>query len=317
MKLGVKENRVRKIFGLSLVLIGLGVLLLSVPHNEQTKAPSSTLLPPDEQEIQYKSYTFGHSVVHTLLIPARSRFAVRTALSQELDTLANFAQKHQAVAVLNGGFFDPENQKSTSYVVLQGELVADPRRNERLMNNRDLAPYLSKILDRTEFRRYRCGSSIRYDIVLHSEPTPEGCQLMDAIGGGPRLLPELTSIAEGFVDVANKKVIRDPLGSRQPNARSAVGITREGSILLVMVAQKPKSPTTSGMSLTALAEFMRTLGVEKSMNLDGGSSSSFYYKGKTVYGKVDKTGNQIRRKVLSVLLVKEAIRDSGLTQLGS
>jgi exopolysaccharide biosynthesis protein len=41
------------------------------------------------------------------------------------------------------------------------------------------------------------------------------------------------------------------------------------------------------------------------MNLDGGSSSSFYYEGKTFYGKVDNEGNPLRRPVLSVLLVKD------------
>jgi len=182
-------------------------------------------------------------------------------------------------------------------------LVADPRQNGRLMHNPKLAPYLKKILNRTEFRRYRCGQTVRYDIALHSEPSPTGCQLLDALGGGSGLLPELTLVQEGFLDFANGKVIRDPLGSRQANARSAVGITRDGSILVVMVAQKPEAPITSGMSLPALAAFMKAKGVEKAMNLDGGSSSCFYYKGKTIYGKVDQKGNWVRRELLSVLLI--------------
>ncbi len=310
--MGLKRNRRRKGFGLSLILIGvlilligLGIWLFSIPRNQLPQSPSSTVLPPNEQNLQYESHILKHSVVHTLLIPSQSRFLVRSALSQTLDILENFAQKHQAVAVINGGFFDPENQKSTSYVVEQGKLVADPRRNERLMHNPNLSPYLEKILDRTEWRRYRCGETIRYDIARHSEPTPDGCLVVDAIGGGPRLLPEITSLAEGFEAVANGTVIRDPLGTRQPNARSAVGITREGSILLVMVAQKPEDLTTNGMSLTALAEFMKTFDVEEAMNLDGGSSASFYYEGKTFYGKVDEKGNQIGRNVLSVLLVNQ------------
>jgi hypothetical protein len=295
---------VRKIFALSLLIIGLGIVLLSISHKEPPRTASSTVEPPLEKEVQYKSYTLESSVVHTLLIPGDSRFLVIPAVSQELSSLESFAQKHEAVAVINGGFFDPQNQESTSYVVQQGVLVADPRKNERLIDNPKLAPYLEKILDRTEFRRYRCGLTVSYDIALHSEPTPKECQLVDALGGGPRLLPEITSVAEGFLDVDNGLVIRDSLNSRQPNARSAVGITRDRNILLVMVAQKPLSQT-SGMSLTALADFMKTQGVEEAMNLDGGSSSSFYYEGKTFYGKVDNQGNSLRRPVLSVLLVKD------------
>ncbi len=167
------------------------------------------------------------------------------------------------------------------------------------MNNPNLKPYLGQIFNRTEFRRYQCGQTVKYDIALHNELPPAGCQLVNAIGAGPRLLPELTLVQEGFVDNANA---RDALGSNQPNARTAVGITRDGSIILVMVAQKPSAPNNSGISLPALADFMKTLGAKKAMNLDGGSSSSLYYKGKTFYGKVDLEGNPIKRPVKSVLL---------------
>lgn len=299
----------RKIFWLSLFLLGLGFALLSIPHSKPPEAPSSAVLPLPENDVQYNSYTLDRSVVHTLLIPASSRFSVTPALSQELSPLESFAQKHQAVAAINGGFFDPTNRKSTSIVVVQGMLVADPNQNERLMNNPKLAPYLKKILNRTEFRRYLCGQTVRYDIALHTQPPVTGCRLLDVLGGGPRLLPEITSLQEGFLDVSNGEVIRDPLNSTQPDARSAVGITRDGSLVLVMVAQKLDTPSTSGMSLPALATFMRTLGVEKAMNLDGGSSSCLYYKGKTFYGKVDGKGNPVRRPVKSVLLIQETSKN--------
>lgn len=295
----------KKVFWLSLMIVGFGIVLFSGCQKKAHPVASSVVSPSPAADIQYNSYTRSHSVVHTLLIPGNSRFSVIPDVSPELSTLESFAQKHQAIAAINGGFFDPQNQKSTAYVVRQGVLVADPRNNERLMDNPNLAPYLEKILNRTEFRQYRCGATVRYDIALHSEPAPTGCYLVEALGGGPRLLPELTSLQEGFLDFDNGLVIRDPLNSAQPNARSAVGITGDGSILLVMVAQKPLSPKTSGMSLTALADFMKTLGVEKAMNLDGGSSSSFYYKGKTFYGKVNDQGHQLKRPVLSVLLVKD------------
>lgn len=295
----------KNFFLLSLVVLGSGVLWFSIPYSKRSETPSSVVLPTPEKDIQYNSYTLKQSVVHTLLIPASARFVVTPAVSPELSTLANLAQHHQAIAAINGGFFDPVNQKSTSRVVLQGQLVANPTQNDRLMNNPKLAPYLKKILNRTEFRRYLCGQTFRYDIALHIEPPLPGCQLVDALGGGPRLLPELNLIQEGFWDVSNGEIIRDPLSSNQPNARSAVGITSDGSVLWVMVAQKPESPpTSSGMSLPALAALMKTKGVEEAMNLDGGSSSSFYYKGKTFYGKVNETGNLVKRPVKSVLLIQ-------------
>jgi len=257
-------------------------------------------MPSVSKSIQYESHTLPQSIVHTLLIPAQSHFFVTPVISAQVNTVEEFAAKEQAVAVLNGGFFDPKNQKTTSYVVVKGKLAADPRENERLMQNPQLTSYIDKILNRTEFRRYQCGQTIRYGIALHQELPPTGCQLVDALGGGPRLLPRQTSKEEGFVDLTTG---RDALGSDQPNARTAIGITRDGGVIWVMAQQKPNNPH-SGMSLPALADWMKNLGVEQAMNLDGGSSASLYYQGQTFNGKVDRSLNPVKRPVKSVLLVR-------------
>lgn len=286
--------------------MSLGILMLFIWRSPQHSVLGSAVVPKEtslsKKTIRYEQRTLAQSEVHVLLIPSQSRFLVTPALSPYLNTVEQLQQKYRAVAILNGGFFDPKNQKTTSVVVMQQKLVADPRQNERLINNPNLKPYLGKILNRSEFRRYLCGQTVRYDIVLHNVSPPTGCQLIDALGGGPQLLPELTLEQEGFVDSGNS---RDALGSTQRNARTAVGITRDGSIVLVMVAQKPKAPNNSGMSLPAVADFLKSLGVQKAMNLDGGSSSSLYYNGKSFYGKVDLEGNPIKRPVKSVLLVQE------------
>ncbi|MBD2521150.1 phosphodiester glycosidase family protein [Nostoc sp. FACHB-133] len=290
----------RKIKLLALILISLAMVLWFNLHSSTPSISTVASSPP--KSIRYFERTLPQGIAHILLIPANSKFLVTPAISQKVATVEEFAQKHRAVAILNAGFFDPANQKTTSYVVIQGKVVADPKENDRLVNNPNLKSYLGQIFNRTEFRRYSCGQNIRYDIALHSASQPVGCQLVDAIGAGPSLLPELTLEKEGFVDNTNK---RDALGSNQPNARTAVGITRDGSVVLVMVAQKLSAPANNGISLPALANFMKTLGADKAMNLDGGSSSSLYYNGKTFYGKVDLEGNSIKRPVKSVLLVQE------------
>lgn len=249
------------------------------------------------------TYTLPHSVVHVLTIPAASRYTVVPMVSDSLESVEAWAQRSGAIAVINGGFFDPQNAKSTSYIVTQGKPVADPRQNERLINNPDLAPYMDKILNRSEFRQYQCGQTIRYDITQHQSPVPTGCELVNALAAGPQLLPQSTAVAEGFIDSANGVIIRDALGSQQPNARSAVGITGDGTIVWVMAAQKPDQPTGLGLTLPELAEFMRSLSVERALNLDGGSSTALYYQGKTVYGKLDAEGKPVKRQVKSVLLV--------------
>ena len=287
-----------------LTIVSLGMLFWLGVRFSSPSIPSAvpTVAPSPPKSIRYQERNLPQGIAHILLIPANSRFLVTPALSTKVNTVEEFAQKHQAVAILNAGFFDPANQKSTSNIVVAGQLVADPKDNERLVNNPKLKPYLNLIFNRSEFRRYLCGQTTHYSITLHNESPPGDCHLVVALGAGPRLLPELTLVQEGFVDNAKG---RDALLSKQPNARTAVGITRDGSIILVMVAQKPSQPNNSGISLPQLADLMKTLGVSEAMSLDGGSSSSLYFQGKTFYGKVDQLGNPIKRPVKSVLLVQE------------
>lgn len=244
-----------------------------------------------------------HGVVHVLTIP-QTGFSVVPVVAPEVKFLPDFAESSGAIAGVNGGFFDPVNQETTSYIVLDGEVVADPTQNERLVNNPDMIPYLDRIFNRSEFRQYQCDTTTRYDIAAHRDPLPPGCQLLSSLGAGPRLLPTLAAVEEGFAEIVDGELVRDALGSTQPNARTAVGITSRGEIILVMAAQRSDDPMQSGVSLPELAEFMDTLGVEEALNLDGGSSSSLYYQGQTYYGRVDAEGNSIQRPVKSVLLVQ-------------
>lgn len=291
------------------ILIGLNGLLSSC-----LQSPAGTSSPPvvqpsvtprsatPEKSLEYNLHKLPNSLVHTLKIPIASQFVVTPAVSNTLETVEQFAESTGAIAVLNGGFFDPQNQKSTSSIVLQGKPVARPEDNERLMNNPELLTYLDKILNRSEFRRYRCGS-IRYDIALRQDLPPANCQLEAALGAGPRLLPFIPLEQEGFLDRQNGKVIRDAVGSNQPNARTAIGILPDGSLVWVLAAQRPDIPG-SGLSLPELADFMKQIGAEQGLNLDGGSSTSMYFQGETFYGKLDQAGEPITRSVKSVLIVQ-------------
>ena len=242
------------------------------------------------------------STVHVVTIPVESDYIITTEITDSLIAIADFARKNNAVAAINGGYFDPQNGKTTSYITQQGNLVADPRTNERLIDNPDLKPYLGKILNRAQFRRYQCGAATRYDITARTAAIPNGCIVLDALGAGPQLLPVDTSVAEGFTAYEDGKLIRDAIGREALNARSAIAITEGGDVIFAMVQQQ--NSTDSGMSLPELAAFLRSLGATKAMNLDGGSSSSLYYQGETYYGKLDSEGDRVQRPLKSVLLVR-------------
>ena len=257
--------------------------------------------------IRYEVVDRSHYRIHTIFIPQQSNYAVVPAVSGGLQSLGEFVSQSEdnIVAAINGGYFDPVNHKTTSFIVEGERIVADPRFNSRLMDNLDLQQYLKKILNRSELRSYNCGEEIRYDIQPHLSPILSNCTLIGSLGGGPGLLPQNTSVAEAFVDYEDDTKIRDAIGSESRNARSAVGITAAGDIILAMAAQLETNPLDSGASLSELSEHLRDLGAVKAMNLDGGSSASLYYDRSIIYGRVDKEGKKIQRPIKSVLLVKD------------
>jgi hypothetical protein len=290
---------------LRLGLMGIGgLLLISCGDGRSQKSSAKNIQPSPEILPLYQVYEFPHSTVHTLRIPAQGKFEVTVAVSPHLITVAEFATKNKAIAVINGGFFDAQNQKTTAYLRQNSKMVGDPQKNERLTQNPKLKPYLPKIFNRSEFRRYQCETVNRYAITAHDAPIPENCQLQDALGGGPRLLPTITATEEGFWAENQGKIIRDAIGLKQRNARTAIGITPSGDLLWVMAAQKKESGQNSGLSLPELADFMRSQGIKEALNLDGGSSSGMYYQGKIFFGKVTANGEPVVRSIKSVLVLR-------------
>ncbi|WP_072016237.1 phosphodiester glycosidase family protein [Leptolyngbya sp. KIOST-1] len=253
----------------------------------------------------YETVTLPAATMHVVTIADPVHYPVRVAVVDGLERVDHIAARvcegEGCVATaINAGFFDPNNGLTTSYVVVDGALVADPNQNERLIGNPDLASYMDRILNRSEFRRYDCGGIPSYDIVLHQEPVPTGCNLADAVGAGPQLLPLNTSEEEGFVDRA---VNRDALGSQSANARSAVGLKADGSVVLAMAAQVP-GVSPSGVTMAEMAAFLGDRGVVQALNLDGGSSSTLMYQGTTYFGRLNASGEQVQRPVKSILWVE-------------
>lgn len=257
-----------------------------------------------DNQIEYRTIERLQHTIHAVIVPHHSDYEVVPDISGQLQPISEFGRDN-VVAAINGGYFDPVNQKTTSFIVQQSQIVADPRFNERLVDNPDLKPYLGKIFNRAEFRRYSCGDETRYDIQPHFSPIATNCTLNESLGGGPALLPQVNSVAEGFTAYQNEEKIRDAIGSESLNARSAVGITEAGDVILVMAAQQPAQPLNSGISLSELARVLSDLGAVKAMNLDGGSSASLYYNDRAIYGRVDREGNKIQRPIKSVLSVVE------------
>ncbi len=112
-----------------------------------------------------------------------------------------------------------------------------------------------------------------------------------ALGAGPMLIKEgsiyLTTKTEEFGS--------DVAGGRAP--RTAIGLTKEGQILLVVV--DGRQAASAGLTLLELALFMQELGAVDAMNLDGGGSSEMVISDKTV----NRPSDGRERKVANALAV--------------
>lgn len=94
------------------------------------------------------------------------------------------------------------------------------------------------------------------------------------VSGGPLLL------AHGRVNVRTEAENIAPDISRGRAPRTALGIKKDGTVLLVVV--DGRNSFSSGMTLTELAQYMLRLGADSALNFDGGGSSEMVINGKLV-----------------------------------
>ena len=103
------------------------------------------------------------------------------------------------------------------------------------------------------------------------------------ISGGPYLVKN----GSIFVDVNEQKLTS--IGGRNP--RTAIGYTEDNR--LIMVTIDGREEMSVGITLTDLAQLMKSLGCVNAMNLDGGGSTVMYVNGRVVNSPVVKGGIQI------------------------
>lgn len=202
--------------------------------------------------------------------------AVVPALSEGgTQPTSAIAARHQAVAAINGGYFNLSNGESASFVTAITGAVADPRVNKALVENPKLKAFLPQIFARSELRFLRRGKKLTAQIAGHNEKLPSGARLVAALQAGPRLLPELTAREEAFLreEAGTGKQV-DSIGVNRPAARSAIGLTADGYLLIVAVAGKGQDEFSSGLTLPQMALLLKNLGADSALNLDGGTSTT-------------------------------------------
>lgn len=110
--------------------------------------------------------------------------------------------------------------------------------------------------------------------------------------GGPRLIQNGKIVVS---EAIKKEKFRGYLLHRHP--RSAIGLTKNNKVLLVVVDGRQKNSV--GVTYYKLAHILSDLGAIEAMGLDGGNSSIMWFKGKIV----NSPGNGGRRISNAVIVI--------------
>ncbi len=235
---------------------------------------------PYDGAIYYSFVVNGGSRAHLIVVDTRTgRWLIRPALAKPATApTSEIAHREGASAAINGGYFNLKDAgMSTSFVSIDGTVVADPSNNKLLTENPKLKSFLPQIFNRTEVRFLEdAGGKRTIQFARHNAPVQPGMRIVHALQAGPRLLPAIDSTEEAFVRIEPDGSTTDSINSRRPAARTAFGITPDGYAMFLTVSGVGQEPESTGITLEQLSSIMKNLGCSDAVNFDGGASTTMY-----------------------------------------
>ncbi len=199
---------------------------------------------------------------------------LKCIVADDLMTTREVHKKADAVLTINGGFFDPQNKKTVSYVTTDGQMIADPLFNENLLSDPLLRKNLDKILNRSEFRVLECFSGYKFEIAQHKSDIDFECQVMNSIQAGPLVHPQLQLEEEFFImKDADGNITRESASVLHKVPRTILGLKDDKIYILLFTDKHPAT-------LEEVAQYCAELDLDRAMALDGGGSTSMNYLNK-------------------------------------
>ena len=153
---------------------------------------------------------------------------------------------------------------------------------------------LDKILNRTEFRVVECDNrKFHYEIVPHKSSVDFGCNIITSAQGGPLVYPQLRLEEEAFIVKKDGEVIRESCSVLHKTARTIIGLKGDDAHILIITDEHP-------MDMYEVHDYVKSLGWDRAMAFDGGSSTSMNYMNKY---NVTSVGDGAGRSLKSFLIV--------------
>jgi len=208
--------------------------------------------------------------------------------AKKLITTSDFGKQANAIAALNGTFFDIAKGGSVDHIKSDGIVINE----NRLGKNGNRAGHQSSALVINKGRI----SIAKWDGKPDWEKALEGEDIMVS---GPLLIMDQTDEKLDPANAFNK--------TRHP--RTAVAITKNKRVLLITV--DGRNANSAGMSLFELTKLMCWLNADDAINLDGGGSTTLWINNYMETGVVNyptdnkKWDHEGQRKVANVVLLKK------------
>lgn len=233
---------------------------------------------------------FGSCQVFSLLeLPRGSKCRVAFAYDSSAEYTSVMAQQHDALAAVNGSFFDMDDGSPICYLRIGGQEVGINTPSTTDSVNRKFYQYSTIVL-----RKGRAGVMVA-DSNRFWERSVQDSNMMTT---GPLLIFRDSLLVQ---DTSRSFVCKR-------HNRTAMGRRRDGT-LLFFVADGRFKGFAEGLSLPELQATMRWLGCRDAINLDGGGSSTMYVKGMPDNGVVNyPSDNRLRdhtgeRKVSNIVMI--------------
>lgn len=208
-----------------------------------------------------------------------------------LKPTSAFGQSANALAAINGTFFDIKNGGSVDFVQVNGTVISETRLDNGSRASHQQAAIVIRD-GRLSLNKWDGAAAWERSLLAES-----------VMVTGPLL--SLNGAAEAL-DSSSFNVTRHP--------RTAVGLKADGRVILLTV--DGRNDRSAGMSLFELRKIMKWLGCTSAINLDGGGSTTLWVKTFGGNGVVNyPTDNKLwdhagERKVANVILLKKKHKDT-------
>lgn len=194
---------------------------------------------------------------------------------------SQMARQHEALAAINGGFFNMDRGGSVSYFETNDSVI-----------HRTLSPDLKWAV---------ADSILNAALVMHRD---SGLLIEYARSENDYA----NSLCEEFVLVSGPLLVKDSVIQSLPDMafthlrhpRSCVGITAES---IIFITVDGRTDEAAGMSLPELQAFLLSLGCLQAINLDGGGSTTMWTRDRGIVNRPsDRTGE---RPVANALIIRQ------------